>query len=316
MKGVSCRLNLRHLEFFKELARTQHMAKAAENLGISQPSLSYAIKKLESELGVPLFEPDGRNIRLTPIGSVYLKYITASLSDLSQGNELVQQLMDPDKGHVKLGFTYTLGQQLVPELITKFHTDDKNHAITFELGQGNSTELLQELADEKFDLVLASSVERLGEQPTNTLFDFIPLVQQEIVAAVPSHHALAKQEELSVKDLEPYPMIFFSHNSGLRPLIDRILRQAHVKPKIVYEVEEDHTMAGFVSYNFGVALMPYLPLLDQTSITLKHLADQPLRHQIYLISKRNHFVTPSVSRFEEFSRSYCWQHYTQQERLI
>ncbi|MCG0899848.1 LysR family transcriptional regulator [Lactiplantibacillus plantarum] len=54
------------------------MAKAAENLGISQPSLSYAIKKLESELGVPLFEPDGRNIRLTPIGSVYLKYITAS----------------------------------------------------------------------------------------------------------------------------------------------------------------------------------------------------------------------------------------------
>ncbi|WP_257593774.1 hypothetical protein [Lactiplantibacillus plantarum] len=84
---------------------------------------------------------------------MYLKYITASLSDLSQGNELVQQLMDPDKGHVKLGFTYTLGQQLVPELITrvgKFHTDDKNQAITFELGQGNSTELLQELADEKF----------------------------------------------------------------------------------------------------------------------------------------------------------------------
>ncbi|POD89074.1 hypothetical protein S101258_00217 [Lactiplantibacillus plantarum subsp. plantarum] len=57
--------------------------------------------------------------------------------------------------------------------MTKFHTDDKNHAITFELGQGNSTELLEELADEKYDLVLASNVEKLGEQPTNTLFDFI-----------------------------------------------------------------------------------------------------------------------------------------------
>ena len=65
-------MNLRHLVFFKELARTQHMAKAAENLGISQPSLSYAIKKLEHELGVPLFEADGRNINLTSIVGVYL----------------------------------------------------------------------------------------------------------------------------------------------------------------------------------------------------------------------------------------------------
>ncbi len=73
-------MNLRHLVFFKELARTQYMAKAAENLGISQPSLSYAIKKLEHELGVPLFEADGQNIKLTSIGGVYLKYVTATLT--------------------------------------------------------------------------------------------------------------------------------------------------------------------------------------------------------------------------------------------
>jgi len=309
-------LNLRHLEFFKELARTQHMAKAAESLGISQPSLSYAIRKLEEEVGVPLFEPDGRNIKLTPIGAIYLKYITASLNDLSQGNELVQQLMNPDTGHINLGFTYTLGQQLVPELITQFQTDNQNQAITFKLGQGNSTELLQKLATESYDLVLASNVEKLGEQPTNTLFDFIPLVQQEIVAAVPNHHPLAQHDTLQVKDLAPYPMIMFSENSGLRPLINQILSTAHVTPKIAYEVEEDHTMAGFVRHNFGVALMPHLPLLDKTSLQLKHLSNQPLQHQIYLIVKRNHFTTPSVKRFQEFSRSYCWQHYTKQERLI
>lgn len=314
-RGISS-LNLRHLEFFKELAHTQHMAKAADNLGISQPSLSYAIKKLEKEIGVPLFEPDGRNIKLTPIGAVYLKYITASLNDLSQGNELVQQLMNPDTGHINLGFTYTMGQQLVPELITQFQLDPQNQAVSFSLGQGNSNELLAALADEKYDLVLASNVDKLGEQPTANLFDFIPIVQQAIVAAVPTNHPLALKESLTVRDLAPYPMILFSENSGLRPLIDQVLAQAHVKPKVAYEVEEDHTMAGFVRFNLGVAIMPDLPLLDQSSVLLKPLEDQPLQHQIYLIVKRNHFLTPSVHRFQEFSRNYCWQNYTNKKRLL
>ncbi|MFT9337460.1 MAG: LysR family transcriptional regulator, partial [Lentilactobacillus hilgardii] len=103
-------MNLRHLIFFRELARTQHMAKAAENLDISQPSLSYAIKKLENELGVPLFEPEGRNIRLTPLGKTYLNYIDKSLKTLNDGNTLIKELINPEKGHVNLGFTYTLGQ--------------------------------------------------------------------------------------------------------------------------------------------------------------------------------------------------------------
>ncbi|MCC3162858.1 MULTISPECIES: LysR family transcriptional regulator [Lactiplantibacillus] len=309
-------MNLRHLIFFKELARTQHMAKAAENLGISQPSLSYAIKKLEHELGVPLFEADGRNIKLTSIGGVYLKYVTATLNDLSQGNELVKQLMDPDTGHVKLGFTYTLGQQLVPELMSNFKSQPRNQAITFELGQGNSQRLLQGLADEQYDIVLASNVRKLGDQFTAHLFDFIPLVQQEIVAVMPNDHPLAKSDSLHVADLAAYPMIQFSKNSGLRPLIDQILAAAHVQPKVAYEVEEDHTMAGFVRYKLGVALMPYLPLLNPSQVCIKHLVDQPLNHQIYLIVRRSGFVTPAVHRFQEFARSYCWQHYTDEDRLI
>lgn len=67
-------MNLRHLEFFVELAHTEHMAKAAENLGITQPSLSYAISSIEKELGVPLFEKDGRNIKLSKYGEIYLRY--------------------------------------------------------------------------------------------------------------------------------------------------------------------------------------------------------------------------------------------------
>jgi len=309
-------MNLRHLIFFKELARTQHMSQAAENLGISQPSLSYAIKKLEDELSVPLFEPDGRNIKLTQLGEVYLKYVTACLNDLSQGNDLISQLMDPNQGHVNFGFTYTMGQQLVPELVTNFKGQANNHDISFTMGQSNSAHLLQDLDEEKYDVVITSYVEKLGDQAVENRFEFIPIVQQEIMGAVPADSTLARQTKVTVADLAAYPMIMFAKNSGLRPLIDQILQTAKVKPQVLYSVEEDHTMAGFVRYGLGVALMPYLPLLDQSQIRLKHLADNQLNHQMYMVVKENRFMTPSVHRFVEFVRSYCWQHYTNVGKMI
>ncbi|MED7623961.1 UNVERIFIED_CONTAM: LysR family transcriptional regulator, partial [Lactiplantibacillus plantarum] len=101
-----------------------------------------------------------------------------------------------------------------------------------------------------------------------------------------------------------------------RRVVDKLLSAAHVQPKVGYEVEEGHTMAVFVRYSMGVALMPYLPLLNHGRVQIKHLADQPLQHQIYLVVRLSGFITPAVHRFQEFIRSYCWQHYTNQERSI
>lgn len=309
-------MNLRHLVFFKELARTQHMSQAAENLGISQPSLSYAIKKLEEELQVPLFEPDGRNIRLTNLGETYLKYVTVALNNLDEGDELLSQLINPNTGHINLGFTYTLGQRLVPELIQNFSAQSQNQKITFSLGQSNSQDLLDELNNEKYDLVLASQVTQLHDQDTERLFSFYPIVQQEIVVAIPNQHPLAQKPHIYLNDLKDEPLIMFSQNSGLRPLIDKILAQKRIRPHIKFQVEEDYTMVGFVQRGLGVALIPNLPQLDPSAVTLRHLEDNQLEHELYLISRQNNFMTPSVQRFQEFVRQYCWQHFTQPQQLI
>lgn len=309
-------MNLRHLIFFRELAHTQHMARAAENLGISQPSLSYAIKKLESELGVPLFEPEGRNIRLTPLGKVYLKYINESLDMLSDGNTLIKELINPNEGHVNLGFTYTLGQRLVPELLTEFKKNPDNEKISFTLGQSYSAHLLQDLNTEKYDIVLSSHVDKLGDQDADRLFKFYPIVQQEIKLAVPAGHPLAKKEHVVLADLGKYPMIIFSQNSGLRPLIDKILAQEDVRPEITYQIEEDHTIAGFVKYGMGIALIPNLPQLDTKKVVLRTIENNALKHELFLAIKQDHFLTPSVQRFERFVREYCQKQFTEKGVFI
>ncbi|MCF6418563.1 LysR family transcriptional regulator [Furfurilactobacillus milii] len=298
-------MNLRHLVFFQELAKTQHMALAAEHLGISQPSLSYAINGLESELGVPLFEHEGRNIKLTRFGKSYLTYVNAGLAKLTQGEELVQQLMDANTGHIELGFTYTLGQGLVPSVMSAFQQTSNNTKISFALTQGNSFQLLQALRHDSLDLVLASRVQKLGDVDTSKEFLFTPLVKQEIVLAVPANHPLAHKKNVFVSDIAKYPLICYSKTSGLRPLIDRILERSGITPQIRYEVEEDYTVVSFVEHNFGIALVPNLPQLKQEHVKLLHLTDNYVAHQLYLVTKINQFMAPSVTRFRDFLIQYC-----------
>lgn len=309
-------MNLKHLMFFKELARTQHMSKAAENLGISQPTLSYAMDKLEKELGVLLFEKDGRNIKLTQLGKTYLQFISRGLHELDQGKEMLSQSMDAHTGHVKLGFTFTMGQHLIPELITQFQAQKKDQNITFEFAQGNTQNLLKELINDDHDLVVSSYLPKISEQESTKSLEFIPLAKQEIMLAVAPNHPLANRKSVSVRELGEYPMIYFSKNSGLRPLVDSIFKHAHIKPNIIAEIEEDHSIVGFVQYGYGIALIPNLPQLDTRLVHLIHLRNNPIQHQIYLVYRNNRFMIPSVIRFRNFIEQYCQIEFTAKGKML
>lgn len=309
-------MNLRHLVFFRELAHTQHMSQAAENLGISQPTLSYAIDNLEKQLGVPLFEHEGRNIRLSHFGKIYLQFINRGLDEIQRGNSILEQLLNVNEGNIRIGFTYTLGQHLIPELISSFKSKESTKDISFELFQSNTHDLLNGLLKEKYDFVLSSKIEKVGDQEIDKSLNFIPLVQQEIMLAVSPTHPLAKFDSVDVKDIAQYPFIAFSKNSGLRPLIDSILKKNNVKPQIKYEIEEDHTIIGFVEFNQGIALVPHLPQLNQDKVKLIHLKNNKIEHPLYMVLKNNRFLTPSVSRFQNFMTNYCEQNYTNKNKML
>lgn len=306
-------MNLRHLQFFIELAKTEHMAKAAETLGISQPSLSYAIKSLETELGVPLFEKDGRNIKLTNYGRIYLNYAEQSLAELNKGSEYIESLLNIDCGHINLGFTFTMGQDLVPRLVHEFKKNQMRNNISFSFKQGTTSELITNLINDEIDLVFASKPS--FKQQTDQI-NIHHLVDQEIMAAVPFTCSLAKQKSVTLQELSNYPFILYSNNSGLRPDIDYLLSMNNIKPNIELESVEDHSIIGFVHWGYGVAIIPYLPQLAENQVKLLHLDSQKNWHSLYIITKSNHFLSPSVSSFLNFSQSYCKKNYLNKNRFI
>lgn len=287
-------MNLNQLNYFRVLAKVEHYTQAATMLSITQPSLSNAISNLENELGTYLFEKQGRNVKLTKSGRFFLQYVDEALNQLEIGEKKLKNLLDPSKGKIDLAFIYTLGAEFIPNTISNFLKNDKHKNITFTFGQDNTTNIINGLKEEKYDLGFCSFVENEPD------IDFFPLIKQELVLVVPKEHPLASKNTISLKDTEKYPYIYFNKESGIRPIIDDIFLQADIKPNIICEVEEDTAIAGLVSINYGIAILPNISILKNFDVKVINITDIKYERYIYMASLKNRYSIPSVKLFKQF----------------
>ena len=128
-------MNLNHLHYFRVLAKTEHYTQAANQLDITQPSLSHAIAALEKDLGCYLFEKQGRNIKLTKYGRIFYEYIDKGLQEVDLGERRLRELTSQENGWIDLAFIYTLGSHYVPHLLQSFLAQSQNRKIKFSLKQ-------------------------------------------------------------------------------------------------------------------------------------------------------------------------------------
>ena len=243
-------MNLNHLSYFRVLAKLEHYTQAAEELSITQPSLSHAMSALEKDLGTYLFEKQGRNIKLTKYGKIYYEYVDKALSELERGEKKLKELTNVSTGTIELGYIYTLGPNFVPKLIKNFTNADENKNIKFLFGQGTTQSLIKDLKEEKYDMVFCSLVD---DEPD---IEFIPIANEELVVIVSNEHPLAKNGFIDLSEVGNYPFIGFSEKSGIRSLISDLFKEVDINPNIICEVEEDYAVAGLVEINYGLAVVP------------------------------------------------------------
>ena len=123
-------MNWQQLEYFKTIAETENFTEAANILSVTQPALSKAISKLEEELKVPLFERNGRNIRLTRFGSMFLKHADAAIKEINDGIQELNDVINPTSGTVSISSLYTIGTHFIPAIISDFLKESPN--VKFE----------------------------------------------------------------------------------------------------------------------------------------------------------------------------------------
>ena len=169
-------MNLYHLRYFVTLAHLEHYTKAAEILSITQPSLSHAISSLESELGVKLFEKDGRNVVLTKCGQAFLVDVEQALDMLDSSiNKL--QMTGFGEGRIDIVQLRTLSSAVVPNFVKGFLDSTPNKKIDFHFhsSTGLTSDMIQGLKERKYDIAFCS---KMDNEP---LVEFVPVAKQELV---------------------------------------------------------------------------------------------------------------------------------------
>ena len=144
-------MNLSQLYYFRKLAELQHYTKAAQELYITQPALSNSISHLEQELGIPLFERDGRTVKLTRYGKEFYGYTVESLNALEKGIALAHEHAGSPLGSIDIGTIYTIQGDYLPELI-KAYRSQYGQNIVFNVYQGLSIPLIEDLENDRYEV--------------------------------------------------------------------------------------------------------------------------------------------------------------------
>lgn len=285
-------MNLDYLRYFVKLAHVQHYTRAAAELCITQPSLSHAMAQLEKELGVALFEKNGRKTTLTRYGEEFLTCAEHTLATLDDGVAALAR-MARGEGLVRLGFLRPLGVEMVPKLAAQFLQTPAGKNVHFSFHTGATRELLEGLTAQHYDLVFCSEPPaRLGLHAAQVLI-------------APLAHPLVARAHVTLEEAARYPQIFFTPNAGLRDVVDHLYAEASVTPQIAYETEEDQVIAGLVAQGFGVAIVPEMDLLAQLPLAVVQLDASAPDRNIYLVNDDNIYMPPAVAHFRDFVLAAC-----------
>ena len=290
-------MELQQLEYFRAVARTEHVTQAAEELAITQPALSRALARLERSLGVALFDHRGRSVKLNRYGRAYLQHVERALAALEEGRRELTDLSDREAGVIAFGFAHALGTRVVPDIVASFRA--QHPRARFQLLQNASHIILGELEAGEVDLALVSPVPATSER-----IESIELASEELFLVVPHDHRFAKRKSVRLAELRDDTFVCLREGYGLRSLTDDFCAQAGFYPKIAFEGEEIATLRGLVAAGLGVAIIPAfaesgLPELRIGEPVCRRsigLLWEPARYQSELTQSFRHHIISSVKR--------------------
>jgi LysR family hydrogen peroxide-inducible transcriptional activator len=249
-------MTLTELKYIVAVAREKHFGRAAEACFVSQPTLSVAIKKLEDELEVKLFERNASEIAVTPLGDEIVRQAQSVLEMAANIKEIAKRGKDPLAGPLKLGVIYTIGPYLLPELVR--HAIEHTPQMPLMLQEHFTVKLLEMLRTGEIDCAI------MAEPFPDTGLAMAPLYDEPFLAALPSNHPLAQKTQISARELKSETMLLLGNGHCFRdhvlevcPEFARFSSDAEGIRKS-FEGSSLETIKHMVAAGMGVTLVPRL----------------------------------------------------------
>ena len=248
-------MTLTELKYIVAVARERHFGRAAEACFVSQPTLSVAVKKLEEELGVVLFER-GAEVSVTPLGEQIVRQAQQVIEQAAAIKEIAKRGKDPLAGPLKLGVIYTIGPYLLPDLVR--HAIDMTPQMPLMLQENFTVRLLELLRTGEIDCAI------MAEPFPDAGLAVAPLYDEPFMVAVPKAHPLAARESISAEELKQETMLllgaghcFRDHVLEVCPEYARLSSDAEGIRKS-FEGSSLETIKHMVASGMGITVVPQL----------------------------------------------------------
>lgn len=253
-------MTLTELKYIVAVAREKHFGHAAEACFVAQPTLSVAIKKLEDELGITLFERGGSEISMTPLGVQIVAQAERVLEQTAAIKELAKQNKDPLVGPFRLGIIYTIAPYLLPPLVKTII--ERVPQMPLVLQENFTVKLLELLRQGELDAIVVALPfpdQGLAVQP---------VYDEPFVVAVPKHHAWAERASVSTDDLKSETMLLLGNGHCFR---DQVLEVCPEMSRFsttgdgiarTFEGSSLETIRHMVASGIGITVLPQASVPD------------------------------------------------------
>ncbi len=287
-------LTLRQLRVFAAVARHQSFTRAAHELHLTQPAVSQQVKLLEAEVGMPLFEQNGRKVRLAPAGTELLRYATQVTELLREAGETLSAMRGLKRGVLRLGAVST-AKYFAPALLSAFRPAYPEVAIKFTVA--NREEIIGLLAANETDLVI------MGRPPRELDTAADPFARHPLVIIASPSHPLARQRRTPLKALGAESFIIREQGSGTRASMEALFRERGVPMRVSMEVSSNETIKQAVMAGMGLSFISSNTIgLEATTgkLAVLDIVGLPIVRDWYVIKLRERVLTPIASAFRAF----------------
>ena len=241
-------MEIRQLRYFLDIAQTEHLTQSAQNLFVTQSTLSHGLRQLEQELNVTLFDRLGRGLKLSQAGAEFRVYATRALKEIEAGRMALADLSGLQSGKLTVGAFPTFLNTVVPATVAAFSQAHPRVMVEVRDLRAGAIEAL--LLRGELDLGIAFHPTEHEEIETEPLFD------ERMLLVVGPSHSLAGRRSLAMKALADMPLALLPRSFATRRLIDASLRQADVAPTVRVEMDSVESLLGVCRHGDLASIVP------------------------------------------------------------
>ncbi|RTL31137.1 MAG: LysR family transcriptional regulator [Burkholderiales bacterium] len=288
MKSVT----FRQLRVFTEVAKHLSFSRAAESLHLTPPAVTMQVKELEGQIGLPLFERQGRQVQLTMVGEYFLVYAKRLLSTLKDAENTISRFKQVETGVLTIGIISTAGYFL-PQLLARFKAEHEGVDVRLDVTR-DLTKLIDKLHSNEIDMAV------MGRPPKEYALRSEPFATHPMVFICPPGHPLLRVGHPPVDALVHYPIVARELGSEVRQVLDNYLREQRLAPRIAMDIPSNETVKAAVMAGLGIGFVSLHAVASELRSGQLHLVEfegTPILRSWNLVHQASKVLSPAAEAF-------------------